>query len=591
MSAYRIDTKYIFQRVWFSLLASLLISCQGQKDIPQGATVPNADVSPSHISGNPTRNAHLSVDGPVKVDLAYVLPSTTVTNLVGAQNKVQRNKQYISTSNTKFIVTVTPLSGSVTGPFTGTCTTANCAVSFTAAPGPNTITISLSDAANVVLSSFNALVFIQPASTNTLNFTANPIVASVVLQLNSASVNAGTAVDDLLSVNAKDPDGNTIIGNGRYLDVNGNPVNLLLNVSNNQAGGSGTVKITGPTVVNTSAHAAINAHYDGKWLASSTISATTSSSAAIGVTPVTLTTTPFATEYSTGLSAGAQPQGLTVGPDGNLWTGEYKSGAGNTVAKITPTGVITEFSNGNASGVAFLAVGPDGNIWFTHTNDIGRITPSGTITQFSGMTGGNSIAITPGPDGNLWFTEYNGNKLARITTNGVLKEYGLNGSQPMGIVLGPDGNLWITYENSAMLSRVTTNGVETDFTYTDTHNLGNNDCIVVGPDGNLWFPDEGGYYIYQYNMNSSALTRFTTGITNNADIRCIAAGPDGNLWFTEQNTGFIGSITPGGTVTEYPTGATNGISAGNGPLGITLGPDGNLWFAESSGNRIAKFVL
>src|SRR5438128_620340 len=81
------------------------------------------------------------------------------------------------------------------------------------------------------------------------------------------------------------------------------------------------------------------------------------------------------TEFSTGITAGAQPRGITAGPDGNLW---FTERLGNRIGRITPLGVVTEFSAG--------------------------ITPSANLQ-----------GITAGPDGNLWFTEYGGNRIGRIT--------------------------------------------------------------------------------------------------------------------------------------------------------------------------------
>ena len=69
------------------------------------------------------------------------------------------------------------------------------------------------------------------------------------------------------------------------------------------------------------------------------------------------------------------------------------------------------------------------------------------ITEFSdGISNpGGPDLITAGPDGNLWFTEQAGNRIARITPDGVVTEFsaGLSvGAGPRGIVSGPDGNLW-----------------------------------------------------------------------------------------------------------------------------------------------------
>jgi hypothetical protein len=68
------------------------------------------------------------------------------------------------------------------------------------------------------------------------------------------------------------------------------------------------------------------------------------------------------------------------------------------------------------------AAGPDGNLWFTEQvgNRIGRITPAGVITEFSvGLTANSRpFGITAGPDGNLWFSEFAGNQIGRIPRPG-----------------------------------------------------------------------------------------------------------------------------------------------------------------------------
>ena len=61
---------------------------------------------------------------------------------------------------------------------------------------------------------------------------------------------------------------------------------------------------------------------------------------------------------------------------------------------------------------------PD-NSW-SSGNSIGRITPAGVVTEFSkGITpGGGPCAITAGPDGNVWFSEVNANYVGRVTPDG-----------------------------------------------------------------------------------------------------------------------------------------------------------------------------
>jgi virginiamycin B lyase len=82
---------------------------------------------------------------------------------------------------------------------------------------------------------------------------------------------------------------------------------------------------------------------------------------------------------------------------------------GDKIARITPGGTITEFplptSGGDPEGIT---EGPDGNVWFTEFagDKIGRITPQGTITEFPvPVPGAAPHQITAGPGDGLWFTE------------------------------------------------------------------------------------------------------------------------------------------------------------------------------------------
>lgn len=234
------------------------------------------------------------------------------------------------------------------------------------------------------------------------------------------------------------------------------------------------------------------------------------------------------------------PEGITTGPDGNLWFAERQG----KIGRITPNGTITEFSPPTAnSGPSGITSGPDGNLWFTeaYTDQIGRITPNGTITEFPLPTRNSNwlFGITAGPDGNLWFTEFAGNKIGQITPNGTITEFPLPTatSGPFAITTGPDGNLWFVEAYASQIGRITPDGTITEFP-------------TLTPKSSPW------------------------GITS---------GPDGNLWFTE-NSG-IGRITPNGTIAEFPL-----PTASSSPWGITAGPDGNLWFTERQGNKIGRIA-
>lgn len=120
------------------------------------------------------------------------------------------------------------------------------------------------------------------------------------------------------------------------------------------------------------------------------------------------------TEFSKGLPRGSVLTGITLGPGKDL---SFTLGtlprfpAVHAIGRITPKGVITEFSLPAELEPREIVDGPEGDLWFrltdyhTHSEQekIGRITPIGEITEFL-VTGTNerSFELAVGPEGHLW---------------------------------------------------------------------------------------------------------------------------------------------------------------------------------------------
>jgi streptogramin lyase len=327
--------------------------------------------------------------------------------------------------------------------------------------------------------------------------------------------------------------------------------------------------------------------------------------------------TPTVTEYTGGVAPGfsvnAAPEGITTGPDGNLWFTE--NGPPGRVARITTSGVVTEFSNGvSANDEPFgITNGPDGNLWMTEAGGPGHVasvTTTGVVTELTGgvtpgfSAMGRPYAAATASNGRLWFTESGPpGRIAQILPGVGVNEHtgGLTpgfsaGAQPSAIVAGPDGNLWVTeFANPGRIARVSTSAAVTEFaggaTPGFTANAGPN-FIAVGPDGNLWFTEYLADALARITT-AGAVTEFRTGISPNADPEQIVTGPDGALWFTEfGDPGRIGRITTSGAITEFTSGTTPGFSLISfSAEGITLGPDGNIWFVETANpGRIARIT-
>src|SRR5262249_30339971 len=71
---------------------------------------------------------------------------------------------------------------------------------------------------------------------------------------------------------------------------------------------------------------------------------------------------PSATESPTPDTPSARPEGIPRGPDGTLWFAETFA---DRIGRITPAGVVTQFSLPFLSQPAEITAGPDGNLWFT----------------------------------------------------------------------------------------------------------------------------------------------------------------------------------------------------------------------------------
>ncbi len=258
-------------------------------------------------------------------------------------------------------------------------------------------------------------------------------------------------------------------------------------------------------------------------------------------------------------------RGIAGGPAGAVWVTEPDNPG--RVARVTPAGQVLEYEGAVAPGLtkdrhpAAMAVGPDGALWFVEDHGfVGRITTTGVVSEF-GPLRGDPVAVAAGPDGNVWVAEddaFNSKSgLARLTPMGDITEFRAGEDKMTSLTAGPGGALWYADENG--LGRMTVSGVDTAFP-DDLDPLG----VAAGPDGALWFT--AGVVIGRMTAGGSF-----TEIPVTADYAtAIAAGPDGALWFTAKDS--VGRVTPNGVVTEYPAPGL-GVATG-----IAAGPDGAMWF-------------
>jgi streptogramin lyase len=158
-----------------------------------------------------------------------------------------------------------------------------------------------------------------------------------------------------------------------------------------------------------------------------------------------------------GLSPGAAPSWLCIGPDGNVWFMEPGIGA---LGRLTPSGQVTEFPmpSGTTFGAGITA-GPDGNLYVALADAIARVSTSGILTaEFTdGQTDLAPSYLAAGTDGYIWFTEPSRRRVSRLSLDGHITHYadGLrDNARPAGLNRGTDGTLWFFDSNSDTTARI-----------------------------------------------------------------------------------------------------------------------------------------
>lgn len=288
-------------------------------------------------------------------------------------------------------------------------------------------------------------------------------------------------------------------------------------------------------------------------------------------------------------TAGSGPNGIAVGPDGNVW---FTESSANRIARITTNGVITEFPlSGGADGPAGIATGSDGRLWFcaSGSQQIGAMTTNGAVTMYTIPRTASEPFKTPQSivrrGNNMWYTDLS-YRIGRITPTGVITQYvHQSGVNPLGIAVGADNNIWFTAYFSDTVNRLRLSD-----NVTTTYGLvpfASPALMTRGPDDAVWFTQLG-----SGETVPGAIGRITTNgvITTNivgfTGPYGICSGPDGAIWFTERRISSgknsIGRLGMDGKLSRY------GLAIYSDTSEIVAGPDGGLWFTMPGRDRIGR---
>jgi sugar lactone lactonase YvrE len=286
--------------------------------------------------------------------------------------------------------------------------------------------------------------------------------------------------------------------------------------------------------------------------------------------------------------------GMVTDASGNIYVADYSN---NAIRKITPTGSVSTFVGGEAGDT-------DG---------------TGTDAKLRGP-----VDIDIDAAGNFYVVEYNGNRVRKVTKDGLTSVFagsitaesgtddntGVDArfSNPLGVAVNTDGNIYVTDRDHA-IRKITSAKVVTTIVgqITDGETVADFDRafgIAADGSGNLIVADYDASLIRKVTPagNVSTIAGSTIGFKDDTGTAAQFSEPidvtvdkAGNIYVADKSNHRIRKITSAGVVTTLAgtnvSGADDGTGANakfNNPGGITIDHLGNLYVSDTDNYRIRK---
>lgn len=259
----------------------------------------------------------------------------------------------------------------------------------------------------------------------------------------------------------------------------------------------------------------------------------------------------------------------------------------------------------------------------------GSTNATGTSASFNKPQG-----VVVDANGNVYVSEYSGNKIRKITPEGVVTTFAgssssgtSNGtgtaarfSRPNGLAIDASGNIYVADEWNHRIRKITPAGVVTTFAGSSSgSNNGTGTAaqfnypsgVAVDGSGNLFVCDRSNHLIRKIT-SAGVVTTFagsgSSGNGNGTGTAATFANPTGiaidandNLYITDYSNHSVRKITSAGVVTTLagPVGSTGtwGTTNGTGtsarfnyPYHIVIDSHGNIIITELNGQRLRKIT-
>ena len=303
-----------------------------------------------------------------------------------ANSSAKRRLAYVSAATQSATIAVTRSGSGASSPTTINCNTATltCSGTIVAPVGSDTFAAHLYTGTNGngnLLSTGSVTQTIVANQANNVNVTFNGVVASLAISI--PTITPGTQGSAVVTVNAMDASGNTIVGPGSYVDANGNP--LTIGLSDSDTSGNSSFSQTNVTQPTNGITLNYTAAFDSNPTTTASASGLTSASATVHFSAPTLTK----------LSAWSTTDGSVVNETltgTNFVAGRttVAAGSGVTVSSVNVTNSTTLTATFTISGGASFGTQ---NISLTTNNGASSAQPLSIAT-------GSTIPVTVFTDTN-----------------------------------------------------------------------------------------------------------------------------------------------------------------------------------------------